>query len=199
VTARLHVLPAEHSPGDARLPREERTLAAPGEIALGYEERTLVAPGEIALAVAPTLATSDALTTSHDHIRVFLCDDAAALRDLLRTFLELGGDVTIVGEAGDGEGLTEAVREAGTDVLLLDLSMPRVDGLEALADLRAAEPELGIIVLSGFEQHRMEAKALALGADRYLEKAVGMEDVRATVRAVAAARRGAQRLAGVAR
>ena len=57
--------------------------------------------------------------------------------------------------------------------------MPRVDGLEALADLRAAAPDLGIVVLSGFEEHRMAAKALALGADRYVEKAAGMEDVRA--------------------
>ena len=88
----------------------------------------------------------------------------------------MGGDVDVVGEAADGEGLADAVRDAGADVVLLDLSMPRVDGLEALADLRAAAPELGIVVLSGFEEERMAAKALALGADRYLEKAVGMED-----------------------
>ena len=124
-------------------------------------------------------------------IRVYLCDDAPALRHLLRSFLEWGGDVEIVGEAGDGEGLTDAVRDAGADVVLLDLSMPRVDGLEALADLRAAAPDLGIVVLSGFEEHRMAAKALALGADRYVEKAAGMEDVRTTVRAVA--RRPARR------
>jgi DNA-binding NarL/FixJ family response regulator len=116
---------------------------------------------------------------------------------LLHTFLEFGGDVDVVGEAADGEGLTEAVLASGADVLLLDLSMPRVDGLEALADLRAAAPELGIVVLSGFEEERMGAKALALGADRYVEKAVGMEEVRSAVRAVAAARRDAA-LAGAA-
>ncbi|MGI8779529.1 MAG: EAL domain-containing protein [Solirubrobacteraceae bacterium] len=130
-----------------------------------------------------------------DPIRVYLCDDAPALRHLLRSFLEWGGDVAIVGEAGDGEGLTEAVRGAEADVVLLDLSMPRVDGLEALADLRAADPDLGIVVLSGFEPQRMAANALALGADRYLEKAAGMEDVRATVRAVAAGRRVTRSLA----
>ena len=125
-----------------------------------------------------------------ERIRVYLCDDAPELRALLRAFLEWGGDVEIVGEAEDGDGLAEAVREAEADVVLLDLSMPRVDGLEALADLRADDPALGIVVLSGFEPSRMAAKALALGADRYLEKAAGMEDVRATVRAVAAGRRG---------
>jgi DNA-binding NarL/FixJ family response regulator len=76
-------------------------------------------------------------------------------------------------------------------VVLLDLSMPRVDGLEALADLRAADPGIGIVVLSGFDGERMEAKAPALGADRYLGKAVGKGEVRATVRTVHALRRGA--------
>ena len=126
---------------------------------------------------------------------MYLCDDAPALRHLLRSYLEWGGDVEIVGEAGDGVGLTAAVGDAAADVVLLDLSMPRVDGLEALADLRAAAPELGIVVLSGFEERRMAAKALALGADRYVEKAAGMEVVRSSVRAVAAARRGARALA----
>ena len=125
-----------------------------------------------------------------ERIRVFLCDDAPELRALLREFLEWGGDVEIVGEAEDGESLADRVRDAEADVVLLDLSMPRVDGLEALAELRADDAGLGIVVLSGFEPTRMAAKALALGADRYLEKAAGMEDVRATVRAVAAGRRG---------
>jgi diguanylate cyclase (GGDEF)-like protein len=170
---------------------QARELAALGcELGQGHA----FAPASPAHAVEALLAK--AAPAPSETIRVFLCDDAAPLRDLLRTFLELGGDVTIVGEAGDGEGLTEAVRGARPDVILLDLSMPRVDGLEALADLRAAEPDLGIVVLSGFEQHRMEPKALALGADRYLEKAAGMEEVRAAVRGVAAARRGARALAG---
>jgi DNA-binding NarL/FixJ family response regulator len=99
--------------------------------------------------------------------------------------------VEVVGEAGDAEGLTAAVAAARADVVLLDLSMPRVDGLEALADLRAADPRVGIVVLSGFDPERMEAKALALGADRYLAKAAGMGEVRAAVRAVHALRRGA--------
>ena len=134
---------------------------------------------------------------SGERVRVYICDDAPALRRLLHAFLEFGGDVDVVGESADGEGLTDAVLAAGADVVLLDLSMPRVDGLEALSDLRAAAPELGIVVLSGFEEELMGAKALALGADRYVEKAVGMEAVRSAVRAVAAARRDAA-LAGAA-
>ena len=156
--------------------------------------------GHAFAAAAPAMAVEALLVRGTvarpDQIRVYLCDDAPALRHLLRSFLEWGGDVEIVGEAGDGEGLADAVRDAGADVVLLDLSMPRVDGLEALADLRAAALDVGVVVLSGFEEHRMAAKALALGADRYLEKAAGMEDVRATVRAVHADRRGPRQLAG---
>jgi diguanylate cyclase (GGDEF)-like protein len=154
------------------------------------------APASPAIAMEALLVR--AREARSDQIRVYLCDDAPALRHLLRAYLEWGGDVEVVGEAGDGDGLTAAVGDAGADVLLLDLSMPRVDGLEALADLRAAAPDLGIVVLSGFEEHRMAAKALALGADRYLEKAAGMDVVRATVRAVAADRRGARSLAEAA-
>jgi DNA-binding NarL/FixJ family response regulator len=120
-------------------------------------------------------------------IKVYLCDDAPALRDLMRTFLEWDGAVAVVGEAGDGAGLTGAVRAAAADVVLLDLSMPRVGGLEALTALRSADPGLGIIVLSGFDRDPMAARTLALGADRYLEKPASLEAVRAAVHSVAAA------------
>ena len=66
--------------------------------------------------------------------------------------------------------------------------MPGVDGMEAIGALRAADRDLGIVVLSGFERARMEAPALALGADRYLEKRAGMAAVRAAVTEVAGAR-----------
>jgi CheY-like chemotaxis protein len=119
---------------------------------------------------APAIALEPLLAREAPRIRVFLCDDAPELRALLRAFMELGGDVEIVGEAEDGESLAGHVRDAQADVVLVDLSMPRVDGFEALAELRADDPGLDIIVLSGFEPTRMAAKALALGADRYLER-----------------------------
>jgi DNA-binding NarL/FixJ family response regulator len=121
---------------------------------------------------------------------VFLCDDSPSLRQLLRAVLESEAGIVVVGEAGDGHGLAEAVRDAGADVVVLDVSMPRVDGLSALTALRAAGADVGIIVLSGREPAATAAKAIALGADRYLKKSDGMEQVRAAVRAVAAERRG---------
>ena len=121
--------------------------------------------------------------------RVFVCDDSPELRLLLRSFLEAEGDLAVVGEAGDCDGLAAAVRESAADVLVLDLSMPGADPLAALPALRRAAPDLGILVLSGFDHGRMAATALALGADRYLEKTCGMELVRTTVRVVAASAR----------
>jgi CheY-like chemotaxis protein len=151
---------------------------------------------------APPIAVEALLVRARDaradRIRVYICDDAPELRKLLRAFLEWGGDVEVVGEAEDGAGLTDALRAAVADVVLLDLSMPRIDGLEALADLRAAGVEVGVVVLSGFEEHQMAAKAMALGADRYVEKAAGMEAVRNTVREVHADRRRPRALAGAA-
>ncbi len=130
-------------------------------------------------------------TRSEPPTTVFLCDDAPPLRQMLRAVLELEGGIVVVGEAGDGAGLTEAVRDADAEVVVLDVSMPRVDGLQALAALRAAGPDVGVIVFSGSDGEATAPRALALGADRYLEKAAGMEPVRAAVHAVAAERRAA--------
>ena len=86
------------------------------------------------------------------------------------------------------------MRDVAADVVLLDLSMPNVDGLEALAELRAADAEIGVVVLSGFDARRMEAQALALGADRYVEKTAAMQQIATAVREVMAARRGPRSL-----
>jgi two-component system, NarL family, invasion response regulator UvrY len=120
--------------------------------------------------------------------RAFLCDDSAMLRRLLREALT-GHGVTVTGEAGDGRGLVELVRAARADVVVLDLSMPHVDGFESLAALRRALPELAIVVVSGFPAARMATRALELGADRYIEKSAPMRDICAGVQEALAKRR----------
>ena len=171
-------------------------------VAEGLEDDTQVAAllelgcelgqGHAFAAAAPAAELEPLLVRSGhtEPVRVYICDDAPALRMLLHAFLECGGDVDVVGEAADGEGLTASVLASGADVVLLDLSMPRVDGMEALADLRAAAPELGIVVLSGFEEERMGAKALALGADRYVEKGTPLDTLRTAIREVGRERVG---------
>jgi DNA-binding NarL/FixJ family response regulator len=118
-------------------------------------------------------------------IRIFLCDDVPELRALLRYALEEDSDLQVVGEAGDARAGITAVGELRPDVVLLDLSMPDMDGLEAIPHLREASPDTRIIVFSGFAADRMSESALALGAARYVEKGESLEVVRATVREVA--------------
>ena len=117
-------------------------------------------------------------------IRIFLCDDVPELRALLRFGLEEDPALQIVGEAGDAEKAIAAARELRPDVVLLDLSMPGMDGLEAIPLLREASPETAVVVFSGFAAERMEGPALELGAARYIEKGQPLEHVRQVVHEV---------------
>lgn len=102
--------------------------------------------------------------------RVLVADDTDDMRLLLTSLLEATGRFQIVGEASDGE---EAVAEASRlqpDVVLLDLAMPRSDGLQAAPEVRRVSPHSAIIILSGFETDRVAQAALGAGADRYVEK-----------------------------
>lgn len=102
--------------------------------------------------------------------RVLLVDDVADLRFLLRVVLETDGGFEVVGEAGDGEHAVELARRTQPDVIVLDLSMPAMDGLEALPRLREFAPGSVIVVLSGFDGARIAPSAAKLGADAYFEK-----------------------------
>ena len=113
--------------------------------------------------------------------RVFIADDVEALRLLWRQLLVDGGDVEVVGDAEDGEGAIAGVLETQPDVLVLDLSMPRVDGLEVIRTLREQAPEVGIVVASGFSAARLAPLALSLGAEAYFEKGGPVENLRQAV------------------
>jgi signal transduction histidine kinase len=102
--------------------------------------------------------------------RVLLVDDVPDLRFLLRVVLETDGSFEVVGEAGDGESAVELCGLTRPDVIILDLSMPTMDGLEALPRLREVAPDATIAVLSGFEGARVASSTTRLGADAYFEK-----------------------------
>lgn len=107
---------------------------------------------------------------AHAPFRVVICDDVAVLRALVRAEIEEDPLLRVVGEAGDGRSAVLEVERARPDVVLLDLSMPDLDGLEAIPRMRELSPHSGIVVFSGFAAGRMSAAALEAGADHYLEK-----------------------------
>jgi len=109
-------------------------------------------------------------------VRVVIVDDTYDLRELLRLALTRGG-MEVVGEAGDGSTGIETVRLERPDVVLLDLSMPVMDGLEALPSIRRLVPAAKIIVLSGFGATQMSERALATGADGYLQKGMSLKRI----------------------
>ena len=83
-------------------------------------------------------------------LRLLLVDDQGMFREGLRTLLSLQRDFEIVGEAGDGTAAVEAVRKEKPEVVLMDLRMPRVGGVEATRRIKAAQPEVRVIVLTTF-------------------------------------------------
>jgi DNA-binding NarL/FixJ family response regulator len=123
---------------------------------------------------------------SHN-IGIVLCDDMPDLRELTRYGLEQDLRLRVLGEAGSAAECFEVVRRLGPDALLLDLTLPDMDGLEAIPRLRQISPDLSIVVFSGMDARRMEGRALARGADAYVEKGTALTDIR---RAVLAAARG---------
>jgi DNA-binding NarL/FixJ family response regulator len=103
-------------------------------------------------------------------LRVVLADDTAEYRLLLRIILEQDGRFEIVGEAADGAEAVRVTTEERPDVLVLDLAMPVMDGLQAIPGVRAGSPDTSIVVLSGFARGRLDRQALASGAAAYVEK-----------------------------
>ena len=117
---------------------------------------------------------------------VVVVDDHRLVRAGLRTIIDASPDLDVVGEAGDGAQAVAVVREAAPDVVLMDLSMPGVDGIEAIRRLRAAGIETPVVVLTSFAEAERVRSALEAGAVGYLLKDSEPRDVLEAVRAAAA-------------
>lgn len=111
-----------------------------------------------------------------DTIRVFLADDHAVLRSGLKLLLDARDDMVVVGEAGNGAELLSLLGETKPDVILLDLTMPRLGGLEALPLLRERAPDARVLILTMHDDQGYLRQALRMGAAGYvLKKAADME------------------------
>ncbi len=105
-----------------------------------------------------------------------ICDDEPSLRALLRIALGLEPDLEVVAEAADGREAIDLAEQHQPDVILLDLAMPKMDGLEALPKLREVVPDTKVVVFSGFQESLLERQAHELGAVAYVEKGVDPSD-----------------------
>ncbi|WP_019631110.1 response regulator [Actinomadura atramentaria] len=123
--------------------------------------------------------------------RILVVDDQTVVREGLILLLELLPDIEVVGSASDGERAVELVGELAPEVVLMDLRMPRMDGAEATRRIKAAHPEVEVVVLTTYADDESIFAALRAGARGYLTKDAGADEI---ARAVAAVRGGAAQL-----
>ncbi len=117
-------------------------------------------------------------------IRVLLADDHTLVRAGVRRILEAEPNLEVTGEVADGAAALEALARTPVDVLVLDLTMPGLDGFEVLRRARAAHPQLKVLVLTMHATPEYVARAVQEGADGYLLKDSAVQDLKAAIEAV---------------
>lgn len=110
-------------------------------------------------------------------IRVFVVDDHAIVRDGIQSLLATEPDIEWVGEAANGDEAVAKVRTIRPDIILMDLVMPEMDGIEAIRQIMAFQPEVRILVLTSFSADDKVFPAIKAGALGYLLKDTGSEDL----------------------
>ncbi len=119
---------------------------------------------------------------SGERIRVLIADDHAIVRRGLVAFLELQEDIEVAGEAADGEQAVAAAGRLRPDVVLMDLVMPNVDGIEEIRRIGEASPETRVVVLTSFADDERMFAAILAGAAGYLMKDAAPSDIARAVR-----------------
>ncbi len=130
----------------------------------------------------PVSQGNQIVTEQHGPIRVLLVDDHAVVRRGLRGFLELIKDFEVVGEAENGREGVAAAERLAPDVILMDLLMPEMGGLEAIAAIKETHPEIEIVAVTSFIEEEKVTSALEAGASGYLLKDADAEEVAQAIR-----------------
>src|SRR3954469_24188752 len=167
---------AARSPA-AQAPKNARTASAPSSIAPSLARRDHVE-------VRNTSQTNTVFRYGR-RVRLYLCDDNRSHRVLYREVLADAPDLELIGTGSDPRRAVDEVRELRPDVVLVDVSMPGIDGFAALPLFRAAVPEAIIIMFSTAWSAANEERALALGATAYVQKPRDISDLPALIRGAA--------------
>ncbi|MCW2924001.1 MAG: hypothetical protein JWM98_1405 [Thermoleophilia bacterium] len=124
--------------------------------------------------------------TDQTTCRVLLCDDTPEIRMILRTLFSIETELDVIGEAANGAEAVQLVAEHRPDVVVLDLSMPVMDGFDAIPEIAKVSPETSIVMYSAHGSEETRAKALRLGADHFVRKGGDPSVVVGTVQDVCA-------------
>src|SRR5579885_881097 len=128
----------------------------------------------------------DVMSNEQEVIRVVVVDDHLVVREGLRMMLELAGEgFTLVGDAADGATALRVVEECQPDVVLMDVRMPGMDGLEAIAHIRATWPHIAVVILTAYNEDELMLRGLRSGARGYLLKDTNRETLFHAIRAAA--------------
>lgn len=122
-------------------------------------------------------------------ITIFLADDHAVFRDGLQSFLETQPDFRVVGTAGDGREAVRIVKELLPDIVIMDIAMPGLNGIDAAQQIRKAYKSIGMIILSMYGSSEQVCRALRAGARGFLVKESSGEELVEAIRAVHAGQR----------
>jgi two-component system, NarL family, response regulator LiaR len=117
-------------------------------------------------------------------IKVLLAEDHVITRQGIRRVLEEESDVVVVGEAGDGEEAVRLAADTAPDVIIMDIAMPRMNGIEATKRIKEARPVTAVLILSAYDDDEYVFGLLEAGAAGYLLKTVGGDEIVRAVRAV---------------
>ena len=126
------------------------------------------------------------MSTEYRSIRVMLADDHSIMLEGLQVMLEHSGDLEVVGQARDGEEAVKVASELSPDVIIMDVMMPKKDGVEACREIMESLPDTKVIMLTASTEADAVIEAVAAGATGYLQKVAGMDQLLGMVRGVAA-------------
>lgn len=118
-------------------------------------------------------------------IKVLIADDHAIVREGLKQLLSAAGDMEVTGEAGDGQEVLELIRDHDYDVIVLDMTMPGISGIDLIKRIRQKRPDLRVLVLSMHKEDQFAIRSLKAGAAGYLTKGTTPDILLSAIRRVA--------------